>query len=531
MIGRRLARSAGLIGVATLASRLLGLVREVVQGAYFATSNAADAFGVATRIPGLLRDLFAEGAMSAAFVPTVSRLHQTAGRDAAWRLGSQVINALVIVTAVIVLLGWIFAVPLVELYAPGFDQHEGKVSLTVLLTRINMPFLTLVAVAAACMGMLNSMRRFFIPASSPALFNLVFIVCTVVLVPIFTRVGIEPVLALSYAMLAGGLAQILVQWPALRREGYRHAWVLDPSDPSLRTVLMLMGPGTLGVGASQINLLVSTSLATGEQGAVSALGYAFRLMYMPIGIFGVSIATAAIPDLARQAAGEGYAEMRATLSWSMRLMLMLTVPATVGLMVIAWPIVELIFQHGAFGTADTDKVAGALLFYAPAITGYSIVKIAGGSFYALHEARTPVIVSVISIVANLVLNLALNAVMGFRGLALGTAIAANINAGLLVILLARRIGGLDGRRIGFSFAKILLASAVMGMATVAVEAQLAGYFSSGSLVDRVIRVGGAIAAGLGTLALAAWALRIQEFQVAMGRVLGRGSKPPDSVAQ
>ena len=351
-----------------------------------------------------------------------------------------------------------------------------------------------------------------------------FIVCTAALVPVFGAAGVEPVLALSVAMLAGGLAQILVQWPAMRREGYRHQWALNPSDPSLRTVLILMGPGTLGVAASQINLLVNTSLATSEQGAVSALGYAFRLMYMPIGIFGVSIATAAIPDLARQAAAHGYAEMRAMLSWSVRLMLMLTVPATVGLMVIAWPIVELIFQHGAFGSADTDKVAAALLFYAPAITGYSVVKIAGASFYSLQDARTPVVVSVISIVANLVLNLALNAAMGFRGLALGTAIAANLNSGLLLFLLARRIGGIDGRRIWLSFAKILAASAIMGAATYFAEAWLADLFASGSLVDRVIRVGGAIAAGLATLALSAWALGIQEFHAAMGRVLGGGTR-------
>ncbi len=266
MSPRRLARSAGLIGTATLASRLLGLVREVVQGAYFATSNAADAFGVATRIPSLLRDLFAEGAMSAAFVPTLSRIHQTEGREAAWRLGSQVINALIVVTGAFVIVGTVFVRPLVETYAPGFEEQLGKTSLTISLTRINMPFLMLVAVAAACMGMLNSLRRFMIPASSPALFNVVFILCTVILVPVFTRTGIEPIMALSVAMLLGGVIQIAVQWPALRREGYRHQWILDPSDPALRSVLVLMGPGTLGVAAAQINLLINTSLATVRTG-------------------------------------------------------------------------------------------------------------------------------------------------------------------------------------------------------------------------------------------------------------------------
>jgi putative peptidoglycan lipid II flippase len=525
MSPRRLARSAGLIGGATLASRLLGLVREVVQGAYFATSNAADAFGVATRIPSLLRDLFAEGAMSAAFVPTLSRIHQTDGRDAAWRLGAQVINALIVVTGAFVIVGTVFAQPLVNIYAPGFEDQSGKTSLTIALTRVNMPFLLLVAVAAACMGMLNSLRRFMIPASSPALFNVVFILCTIILVPVFARSGIEPVMALSVAMLLGGATQIAVQWPALRQEGYRHQWILNPSDPSLRSVLVLMVPGTLGVAAAQINLLVNTSLATAEPGAVSALGYAFRLMYMPIGIFGVSIATAAIPDLARHAAEHAYAEMREILSFGVRLMLMLSVPASVGLMVLSVPIVELIFQHGAFGPSDTQKVATALLFYAPAIAGYSIVKIAGPSFYSLQDSRTPVIVSLITIASNLALNLWLNSIMGFRGLALGTAIAANVNAGLLLILLGRRIGGVDGQRIGWSFAKILAASALMGAAGYFSEHWLRTALPSDAIVTRAVRVGSAIGASLGILALAAWVLRIHEFRAAVARVVARMPRP------
>jgi putative peptidoglycan lipid II flippase len=520
---RRLARSAGVIGGATLASRVLGMVRDVIQGVYFATSNAADAFGVATRIPSLLRDLFAEGAMSAAFVPTMSRIHQTEGREAAWRLGSQVINALILVTGTVVVAGVLFAEPLVELYAPGFERQAGKTTLTISLTRINMPFLLLVAVAAACMGMLNSVRRFVIPAASPALFNVVFILCTVVLVPMFTRIGIEPVMALSVAMLLGGVVQIAAQWPALRKEGYRHRWQLNPSDPNLRTVLVLMGPGTLGVAAAQINLLVNTSLATNEPGAVSALGYAFRLIYMPIGIFGVSIATAAIPDLARQAAAHAYHEMRDVLSFGVRLMLMLSVPASVGLMVLAVPIVELIFEHGAFGPSDTQKVATALLFYAPAIAGYSIVKIAGPSFYSLQDSRTPVIVSLITIGSNLVLNLWLNSVLGFRGLALGTAIAANINAGLLLVLLGRRIGGVDGSRIALSFAKIVVASALMGLAGYVSEQWLRDALPGGAVMIRLIRVTSAIGISLATLALAAWVLRIQEFRAAVARVFSLAS--------
>lgn len=530
----RLARSAGIIGMATLASRVLGLVRDVIQGFYFGTSAAADAFGVATRIPTLLRDLFAEGAMSAALVPTFTRYLTRDGRDAAWRLGSQTINGLLVITGALVILGIVFADPLVRAFAPGFVDDSDKLGLTILLTRVNMPFLTLIAVAAAMMGMLNGLRRFFIPALSPALYNVFFIVATATLTPVFIAAGIEPAMSLSIGMLAGGLAQILVQWPALRKEGYRHSWVLDPRDAGFREILVLMGPGSIGVAAAQINLLVNTSLATSYDGAVSGLQYAFRLMYMPIGIFSVSVATAAVPELARSAAGDDTASMRTTLSWALRLMLMLSVPATIGLMVLSGPIVELIYQRGQFGANSTELVAAALLFYAPGIIGYSVVKIASPAFYALRDAKTPIMASLVSIAANLILNITLSAVMGYRGLALGTAIAANINAGLLLWLLARRLDGLDARRVMWASIKILAASMVMALAAwqaeawlrVALEGSARGLVAPlpagwQNLAIRLLRVTGGIGAGIGTLALAAWLFRIDEFRLAIARVRAR----------
>ena len=300
----RLLRSAGSVGIATLTSRILGLIRDVVQGYWFGTGVAADAFGVATRIPTLLRDLFAEGAMSAAFVPTFTRRIEQQGKAEAFRLGGHVINTLLVATAVMVVLGIVFAGPIVRLYAEGFEDQPGKLQLTVLLTQINMPFLMLIAVAAALMGMLNGLRQFFVPALSPALLNVCFIACTVVLTPFFMEVGIEPAMALAIGMLTGGLAQVLVQVPALRREGYRHHWRLDLKDPGVHEVLILMGPGTIGVAAAQVNLFVNTWLAASHDGAVSALQYAFRMIYMPIGIIGVAIATAAIPEIARHAAAD-----------------------------------------------------------------------------------------------------------------------------------------------------------------------------------------------------------------------------------
>jgi putative peptidoglycan lipid II flippase len=517
-MSRGLARSAGLIGIATFTSRILGLVRDMVQSWFFGTSHEADAFTVATRIPTLLRDLFAEGAMSAAFVPTFTRALQAGGKPGAWRLGSQVVNALLLVTGAIVVVGVAFAGPLTASYAGPFGDTPGKLELTTYLTRVNMPFLMLVAVAAAYMGMLNALRRFFIPASSPALYNVVFIVCTATLVPFFRRLGVDPVMALSAGMLLGGVAQIVVQWPSLWQEGYRHEWTLDPKDARLREMLLLMVPGTLGAAAAQINLLVATSLATSVDGAATALGLAFRLMYMPIGIIGVSIATAAIPDLARQAAANALPDMRATVSRSLRLMLMLSVPATVGLMALAVPIVELIFERGVFDAQSTRQVASALLFYAPGIVGYSIVKIASPGFYSLNDARTPATISVASILINLVLNLWLNNLMGFAGLALGTAIAANVNGLVLLALLARRIGGVDRARVLGSFMKIAVASIVMGAAAYATETALRDVLPGSTFWLRGVRVFGSIGAALAVLAVSAWALRIEEFSDAMRKL-------------
>ena len=523
----RLTRSAGLIGVATLTSRLLGLVRDQVTGAYFGTTNPFDAFTVATRIPTLLRDLFAEGAMSAAFVPTFTRYLTKDGKEAAWRLGSQVINALLIVTGALVVLGIVFSDPLATAFARKYGTVPGKLELTILLTRWNMPFLLLIAVAAAYMGMLNALRRFFMPSMAPALYNLVFIGCAIALTPMFRRAGIPPIMALTTGMLLGGVAQIVAQWPTLRQEGYRHQWTLNFRDEGLREVLFLMGPGALGVAAAQINLFVNTVLATQEPHVVSALSYAFRLIYLPIGIVGVSVATAAIPDLARHAAHHSYEHMRTTLSWGLRLMLVLTVPATVGLMVLSHPIVELLYERKAWTPEDTVMVSSSLFCYSLGIVGYSIVKLASPSFYALRDSRTPVMVSVIAILSNLGLNLWLYHVIGYRGLALGTAIAATINAGLLLWLLSRRIGGMDGRRVSVTLGKILVASAAMGVAAYFGEAWLHHLMPRASTMARVTRVGGAVAAGLGTLTLAAAALQIEEFDVAMRRIfskLGRGAQ-------
>ena len=518
----RLARSAGVFGLATITSRVLGLVRDQVLAFYFGAGNANDAFQVATRIPNLVRDLFAEGAMSAAFVPTFTRQLTLHGRERAWHLASSVINGLLLVTGAIVIAGIIFAEPLVRLFASGFAEVPGKLELTISLTRIVFPFLTLVAVAAALMGMLNSLGHFFVPALSPAMFNVAIIVMSLGLIPFAPRLGVQPITIVAIATLVGGLGQLAIQWPPLRREGFRYRPVLDLKDEGLRRVLLLMGPGTIGMAATQINVFVNTVLATDEgTGAVTWLGLAFRLMYLPIGLFGVSIATAATPAISRLVAEKDFARIRSTLANALGLMLFLNVPATVGLIILAQPIVAVVFEHGEFTAADTLATAAALQLYAIGLVGYSIVRIISPTFYALQRSRIPVLVSAGSVLVNIALNLALVRVMGYRGLALGTSITAILNATVQLFLLRHEIHGLGGSRIAASLARVLLAAAVMGAVTFGASVTLERTMPGDSFAAQTFRLVTTITVSMAALVAAAQVLRIREYAEARDLVLGR----------
>ena len=505
-----------------MTSRVLGVVREQVMAAYFGAGDATDAFNVAFRIPNLVRDLFAEGAMSSAFVPTFTRHLATAGKDSAWRLGNFVINGLIVITAGLVVLGIVFAEPLVEFFAGAYREVPGKMELTVFLTRLMLPFLTFVAIAAAFMGMLNSLHHFFIPALSPAMFNVATIVCALGLVPLMPALGLPAITAIAIGALVGGAAQLLLQWPSLRREGFRYRPILQWRDESFQRVLVLMGPGAIGLAATQINVLVNTVLATGEgTGAVSWLNYAFRLMYLPIGLFGVSIATATLPAVSRYVAMRDDHATRRTVADGLSLMLMLNIPATVGLMVLAPSIVRLIFERGAFMAADTVATAAAVQLYAIGLVGYSVVRITSPVFYALGQNRTPVMVSVATVLTNALLNIWLVGLMGYRGLALGTSIAALLNAAALLFLLQRRLGGIDGTRMASSLVRILLAAGVMGLAAVATETAIGQWMPGAGLAPQLMRLTTTIGVAVGTLAASAYLLRVPEFRKAVSLVSRR----------
>jgi putative peptidoglycan lipid II flippase len=456
-----IARAAGIVSGMTLVSRLLGLVREQVFAALLGAGYHSDAFRIAFRIPNLLRDLFAEGALSAAFMPTYARARQEGGREGGFRLANRVLTFLGVALGLLVLAGILFAWPLVGGIAPGFDDVAGKAELTVRLTRVMMPFLPLVSFAAVAMGMLNVEGRFAIPALSPALFNVVAIGWAAVLWALGLSVE-QVVFGWAVGTLAGGLAQLLVQLPSLRRLGFRLRADWAPRDPDLRSVGRLMAPATVGLAAVQVNIFVSSIFASREPGAVSWLDYAFRLLYLPIGLFGVALGTIATAGLARRAAERDMEGLRATLRQSLSLLAYLTLPATLGLMALGVPVVRLLYQHGRFTAADTAATASALFLYSFGLLGYTGVKVLAPAFYALGTPRVPLAASALAVFTNLTVILLLHDSLGYRAIALGTALGSLLNAAMLLGVFQRRVGGLLGHGLVRPLGRMLLAALAMG---------------------------------------------------------------------
>jgi putative peptidoglycan lipid II flippase len=462
----KVTRSAGIVGLAVMGSRLLGLVREQVFANFFGASREYDAFLTAFRIPNLLRDLFAEGALSAAFVTTFSHYLTMKGEKEACRLANLVLNALVLILVIITLVGIGLAPQLVDLIAPGFRQQPGKTELTIMLTRIMYPFIILVAVAAVAMGVLNTKDRFAVPASASSFFNIGSILGGLAFAFwLDPHLGPRAMIGMAIGTLIGGALQFLIQVPWLYREGFRYQPVISFTDPGVRQVASLMGPAVIGAAAVQINVLVNNNFASYlGNGAVSWLGYAFRLMQFPIGVFGAAISMATLPSISRSASLGDVNQFRRTLASSLGLVFFLCVPSACGLIILGEPIIRMIYERGHFSPSDTQQTAAALAFYAVGLAGYAAVRVLAPAFYALDDARTPMMISLISIAANYTLNWLLVSRYGIRGLALTTSCVAMMNFAGLFLLMRRRIRRIEGRQLITSLVKITLASAVMSSA-------------------------------------------------------------------
>ena len=515
----RMGARALLVSAATMLSRLLGLAREQLFAALLGATAFADAFVVAFRIPNLLRDLFAEGALSAAFVPTYAEALKKDGAQAAIRLANLVVGTLTVVVGAVTLLGMVLSPELVAWMAPGFADVPGKSELTVLCTRIMFPFLPVVALAAVAMGQLNAQERFTAPSLASAMFNVVAIVAGVGLYVGGVREE-HAVVGWSIGTLAGGLAQLLVQVPSLYATGFRFRPALDPSHPGVRRILKLMAPATIGLAATQTNLFVNTIFASQVEGAPAWLNYAFRLMQLPIGVFGVAVATVATTGLAKRAAEGDLAGMRATLQAGLKLVAFLTVPSMLGLIALREPIVRLLFERGRFLPSDTEATAAATLMYGLGLYAYAAVKVVAPAFYALDKARLPLYASFLAVATNVVLNVLLFPVLGFRGVALGTAAAAAVNFLFLLVAFAVVAKGLGAATLLGHLARVTLAAAPCGLAAWWVTPQLDALLG-GELGAQVVSVGAGVAAGGAIYLVLAKAFRLSEVDEVLGKVLRR----------
>jgi putative peptidoglycan lipid II flippase len=463
-------RSAGIVSIAVFTSRISGLVREIVLAAMFGASAVFDAFRIGFTVPNLTRDLFAEGALSAAFVPTFTQYLATKPREEARLLANLVASALIVIVGSVCVLGIIFSPYILELIAPGFKSTPGKFELAVSMTRIMFPFLLLVALSAEVMGILNACNQFGVPALASTFFNIGSVVAGLILGKVIgPAVGISPIHGMAYGVVFGGAMQLLWQMPSLHRAGFRFRLQFDWSHPGLRHIFRLMGPAILGNAAVQINVTVNNNFASrlpDPDGPVSWLGYAFRFMQLPLGIFGVAIASATLPSISRSAAANNVDEFRSTLSRSIGLVFVLTIPSAVGLAILGDSIVGAVYQFGAFTAFDTQQTGRALACYAIGLVGYSAAKVLNPAFYALHDARTPMIISFCSIAVNFFTVLTMTRVAGFghAGLALSTSAVAMFSCVALFLVMRKRIGGIYGRNLWRTFFLVSVASALMGLA-------------------------------------------------------------------
>jgi putative peptidoglycan lipid II flippase len=504
-----MASGARRLSALTMLSRLLGLVREQVFAVTLGAGVYSDAFLAAFRIPNLLRDLFAEGALSTAFQPTYVATLLQQGRPAAFALANRVMSTLTIYLGLVALAGIIFPGPVVHLVATGFSPE--KAALCATLVQIMMPFLPAISLAVAAMGALNSERKYTAPGLASSMFNLVAIIGGLA-VWVWGPSARAAVITWAVLALAGGVAQLAVQIPSLLRLGWRPKLLPDLAlrDRGTRAIATLMAPATLGVAAVQINVVVNSSFASLiSDGAISWLSYAFRLMQLPIGVFGVSIATTTLTEMSHDAAERDWDLLRGNLRRGLRMVLFLTVPSTVGLALLGVPIIRLIYEHGRFSHHATVETARALSGYAIGLVAYAAIKVVAPAFYALKRARVPLVASVSAVLANLIWNALTFRRFGHVGLAVGTSIAALVNAAVLVYAFQKQIGGFITRELVVPFAKILAAAAVMAavvwLATTRIE-QLPGSGTGNALVKAFVP----ITVGIAVYFAAARALRLQE---------------------
>jgi putative peptidoglycan lipid II flippase len=439
-------KAASTVSLLTLASRVTGLVRDLLMAATFGATALTDAFNIAFRIPNLFRRLFGEGAFSQAFVPALARSREQQGEEATRAMVDSVATVLFWLLALTCVLGVAGAPVLVWLLASGLRQDPQSFDAAVLMTRWMFPYIGFMSLVALAAGVLNTWKRFAVPAATPALLNLAMIAAAWLGAPWFGRMGIEPIYAMAGGVIVGGVLQLGVQWIALRRLGWaprvglgwaalRAAW----ADPGMRGVARTMLPALLGVGVAQVSLLINTQIASWlTPGSVTWLGYADRLMEFPTALLGVALGVVLMPQLASAKAADDSGRYSAMLDWGLRLVVLLAVPSSVALLVFAEPLVATLFHYGAFRDSDVHQVALALAGYGVGLVGLVAIKVLAPGYYASQDMRTPVRIAIVVLVITQLLNLALVPWLKHAGLALSIGLGALVNATWLLIGLRRR---------------------------------------------------------------------------------------------
>ncbi|MDE0399294.1 MAG: murein biosynthesis integral membrane protein MurJ [Candidatus Poribacteria bacterium] len=518
-------RAAGVVSIAVMVSRILGLARETAISYYFSSKVSADAFYLAFRIPNFLRDMFGEGILSKAFITTFLATEAEDGEKAAWNLANRIFNLTFLVLIGITALGIVFAPIVVDVLArDNFDnsldtaEHFGfnsKIELAIYLTQLMFPYLLFVSLAAIAMGLLNSKGRFGIPACASAFFNVSSLAIGIGGYYVCPLLDIHPVTGMAFGVIVGGILQFLIQVPSMSRVGFRYRPMLSLRDPRVLQVLHLIGPAVLGVAAVQVNLLTNTFFITSDSAWLTWITRAYRVMHLPIGIFGVAISTVALPQLARLATAGETVNFRNALSYALRLMLVLTIPAAIGLMALSEPICRLLYEWGKTVEEDTIGTAGILFIYAFGLCGFSALKIVTDGFYAYKDIRAPVIVSICAVTLNVCLNY-LFIFRGFfldpRAVVFSTVLTVTLNCAILLLLLRRKVGGLGLRSLVPLTLKILTASVVMGFVCWLTNGVIENdWLGTTGIIPRFIGVFAPI--GLGLLILAAMYrfLKISEF--------------------
>jgi putative peptidoglycan lipid II flippase len=511
---RTIARAAGTVGGATLLSRIFGFLRDMIVAQLFGAGLATDAFFVAFRIPNLLRRLVGEGALTASFIPVYTEYLARRTPEEGREFLRASLSVLAVFLLVLAGLGILFAPWIVKGMAHGFSQDPDKFGLTVLLTRLMFPYIFFIGLVAWAMGVLNSRKHFLAPALAPVLLNLSIIACVLALYGVLG----EPVLALALGVLLGGVTQLVFQWPFLRRRGVSLGFRFAPSHPGVKRIAALMAPSVLGLAVTQLNVLISTFLASYlPEGSVSYLYYADRLLEFPMGIFAIAVATAVLPVLSEQAAQSDWERMRETLSFALRLVFFVTLPAMVGLIVLRQPILNLLFQRGAFTALSTEMTAQALLYYALGLAGFAGVRIVVPAFYSLQDTRTPVKVAIVALIANAALGALLMHPLKHGGLALATSLAAGLNFSLLVLLLRKKMGKLGLGKIARSFFKSLGASLLMGGAALLISAR-GEWVEAGVTAEKIGLLTGAMIAAIVVYGVTAYFLGSEELRLVLGGI-------------